>query len=146
MANASCCKTFLDASNLASTPLLATSLANPSVSPIRAKALAFSLLISPPVSNSASNSFAIEDSKSNMLLPMLAIPSMVVPNFLASMAAAVKLLPCPVIRSLVALLVPAISFITAWYFILVLFRAFDIATCPINCCVSCFRFVPVASE
>ena len=84
---ASCCITFNEVKSLKSPTLADISLVSVSKSPVRAANLALSKLSCLPVSNSASNSLAIDDSKSNICLPAAAICSYSNPNALACVTA-----------------------------------------------------------
>ena len=87
-ANASCCILFIFPNSAAEPACLAISLATPAISLFSANCLAFSKLSDLPVSNSASISFAIEDSKLSKLSAMPSTLDISIPKDLAVATAA----------------------------------------------------------
>ena len=124
LAIASCCNTFIFPKLSAVIFCLLSSSARPTISPLKAAILAFSKFNCLPVSNSASSSAEIEDSKSNKLPAILSSPDISRPNFLAVNAAlanppenfdvvkvvAADILPISSITALTSTAVPSTEF------------------------------------
>ena len=106
----SCSIRFILLNLAAVIPCFWISLAIPTKSPSRAICLAFSKLRSLPSKSSASNSLAMDCSKSNKLPAIESILSRLNPIFLASNAALAKLNPCASKENLTAFEVWLISF------------------------------------